>query len=150
LKVLKAVTESPFLKSISPSNDRLTVRISSFSYKKGIPHDPSGNGGGFVFDCRAIHNPGRYPEFKHLTGKDAKVQEFLEEKSTMPAFMNAVMTLVSQSVEVYLSRGFTHLCVNFGCTGGQHRSVYAAEKLADYLRNNYPVTVVLQHVEQDK
>jgi aminoglycoside/choline kinase family phosphotransferase len=149
LKVLKAVTESPFLKSISPSNDRLTVRISSFSYKKGIPHDPSGNGGGFVFDCRAIHNPGRYPEFKHLTGKDAKVQEFLEEKSTMPAFMNAVMTLVSQSVEVYLSRGFTHLCVNFGCTGGQHRSVYAAEKLADYLRNNYPVTVVLQHVEQD-
>lgn len=149
LKVLKAVTESSFLKSISPSNDRLTVRISSFSYKKGIPHDPSGNGGGFVFDCRAIHNPGRYPEFKHLTGKDAKVQEFLEEKSTMPAFMNAVMTLVSQSVEVYLSRGFTHLCVNFGCTGGQHRSVYAAEKLADYLRNNYPVTVVLQHVEQD-
>jgi len=149
LKVLKAVTESSFLKSISPSNDRLTVRISSFSYKKGIPHDPSGNGGGFVFDCRAIHNPGRYPEFKHLTGKDVKVQEFLEEKSTMPAFMNAVMTLVSQSVEVYLSRGFTHLCVNFGCTGGQHRSVYAAEKLADYLRNNYPVTVVLQHVEQD-
>lgn len=149
-KVLKAVTESAFLRSISPANDRLTVRISSFSYKKGIPHDPSGNGGGFVFDCRAIHNPGRYPEFKHLTGKDLQVIEFLEQKSTIASFMSAVTTLVSQSVEVYLSRGFTHLSVNFGCTGGQHRSVYAAEKLAGYLRNNYPVTVVLQHTEQDK
>ncbi len=149
-KVLKAVTESVFLRSISPANDRLTVRISSFSYKKGIPHDPSGNGGGFVFDCRAIHNPGRYAEFKHLTGKDQQVKEFLEEKSTIGAFMTSVISLVSQSVEVYLSRGFTHLSVNFGCTGGQHRSVYAAEKLAEYLRNNYPVTVVLQHVEQDK
>jgi RNase adaptor protein for sRNA GlmZ degradation len=149
-KVLKAVTESVFLKTISPSNDRLTVRISSFSYKKGIPHDPSGNGGGFVFDCRAIHNPGRYAEFKHLTGKDPQVQEFLEEKSTIAGFMASVISLVSQSVEVYSSRGFSHLCVNFGCTGGQHRSVYAAEKLAEYLKNNYPVTVVLQHVEQDK
>jgi aminoglycoside/choline kinase family phosphotransferase len=149
-KVLKAVTESVFLKTISPSNDRLTVRISSFSYKKGIPHDPSGNGGGFVFDCRAIHNPGRYSEYKHLTGKDPQVQEFLEEKSTIASFMASVISLVSQSVEVYSSRGFSHLSVSFGCTGGQHRSVYAAEKLAEYLRNNYPVTVVLQHIEQDK
>ncbi|BBE16707.1 phosphotransferase related to Ser/Thr protein kinases [Aquipluma nitroreducens] len=149
-KVLKAVTESVFLKTISPSNDRLTVRVSSFSYKKGIPHDPSGNGGGFVFDCRAIHNPGRYLEYKHLTGKDPQVQKFLEEKSTIASFMESVISLVSQSVEVYSSRGFSHLCVSFGCTGGQHRSVYAAEKLAEYLRNNYPVTVVLQHVEQDK
>jgi hypothetical protein len=149
-KVLKAVTESVFLKTISPSNDRLTVRVSSFSYKKGIPHDPSGNGGGFVFDCRAIHNPGRYAEYKHLTGKDPQVQKFLEEKSTIASFMESVISLVSQSVEVYSSRGFSHLCVSFGCTGGQHRSVYAAEKLAEYLRNNYPVTVVLQHVEQDK
>ncbi len=149
-KVLKAVTESVFLRSISPSNDRLTVRISSFSYKKGIPHDPSGNGGGFVFDCRAIHNPGRYDEYKHLTGKDPQVQKFLEEKSTISSFMASATSLVSQSIEVYLARGFSHLSVNFGCTGGQHRSVYAAEKLAEYLRNNYPVTVVLQHVEQDK
>jgi len=149
-KVLKAVTESVFLKTISPSNDRLTVRVSSFSYKKGIPHDPSGNGGGFVFDCRAIHNPGRYLEYKHLTGKDPQVQEFLEEKSTIVGFMASATSLVSQSVEVYLSRGFSHLCVSFGCTGGQHRSVYAAEKMAEYLKNNYPVTVVLQHIEQDK
>jgi aminoglycoside/choline kinase family phosphotransferase len=149
-KVLKAVTESEFLKSISPLNDRLTVRISSFSYKKGIPKDPSGNGGGYVFDCRAIHNPGRYLEFKHLTGKDTQVQEFLETKSTISDFMAAVYSLVSHSVEVYSSRGFSHLCVSFGCTGGQHRSVYAAEKLTEYLKNNYPVTVVLQHIEQDK
>ena len=148
--VLKAVTESAFLKSISPANDRLTVRISSFSYKKGIPADPSGNGGGFVFDCRAIHNPGRYPEYKLLTGKDLQVQQFLEEKSTMADFLAPVFSLVSHSVEVYSSRGFSHLCVSFGCTGGQHRSVYAAEKLAEYLKNNYPVTVVLQHVEQEK
>lgn len=148
-KVLKAVTQSTFLKSISPVNDRLTVLISSFSYKKGIPKDPSGNGGGFVFDCRAIHNPGKYEEFKHLTGKDSQVQQFLEEKSTMTDFLAPVISLVSHSVEVYLLRGFSHLCVSFGCTGGQHRSVYAAEKLAEYLKNNYPVELVLQHIEQD-
>jgi RNase adaptor protein for sRNA GlmZ degradation len=125
------------------------VRISSFSYKKGIPTDPSGNGGGFVFDCRAIHNPGKYLEFKHLTGKDSQVQQFLEEKSQMPEFLSLVFGLVKQSVEVYISRGFSHLAVNFGCTGGQHRSVYAAEKLAGYLKNNFPVTVVLQHIEQE-
>ncbi|MDO8930587.1 MAG: RNase adapter RapZ, partial [Bacteroidota bacterium] len=148
-KVLKAVTESSFLKSISPENERLTVRISSFSYKKKIPKDPSGNGGGFVFDCRAIHNPGRYLEYKHLTGKDPQVQEFLETKSTMADFLAPVFSLVSHSVEVYISRKFSNLSVSFGCTGGQHRSVYAAEKLAEYLKNNYPVTVVLQHIEQD-
>lgn len=149
MKVLKAVTESSFLRSISPVNDRLTVRVSSFSYKKGIPKDPSGNGGGFVFDCRAIHNPGKYAEYKHLTGKDPQVQQFLEEKSTMADFLEPVFKLVSHSVEVYSLRGFSHLCVSFGCTGGQHRSVYAAEKLAEYLKNNYPVEVVLLHVEQD-
>jgi aminoglycoside/choline kinase family phosphotransferase len=149
IKVLKAVVHSAFLKSIGSENDRLTVNVSSFSYKKGIPKDRSGNGGGFVFDCRAIHNPGRYLEYKFLTGKDPEVQQFLETKSTMAEFLAPVVSLVSHSVEVYLERGFTHLSVNFGCTGGQHRSVYAAEKLAEYLRNNYPVTVVLQHIEQD-
>lgn len=148
-KVLKAVTQSEYLKTISPANDRLTVRVSSFSYKKGIPKDPSGNGGGFVFDCRAIHNPGKYAEYKHLTGKDKQVQEFLETKSAMADFLAPVFSLVSNSVEVYLARGFSNLCISFGCTGGQHRSVYAAEKMAEYLKNNYPVTVVLQHVEQD-
>jgi aminoglycoside/choline kinase family phosphotransferase len=149
-KVLKAVTESEFLRSISPSNERLTVRVSSFSYKRGIPSDPSGNGGGFVFDCRAIHNPGKYLEYKHLTGKDPQVQKFLEEKSTISDFLDPVYKLVAQSVEVYIARGFSHLSISFGCTGGQHRSVYSAEKLAEFLKNNYPVTVVLQHIEQDK
>jgi aminoglycoside/choline kinase family phosphotransferase len=149
-KVLKAVTESEFLKTIGSSQSRLTVRISSFSFKKGIPNDPSGNGGGFVFDCRAIHNPGRYPEYKYLTGKDIQVIEFLEQQSEIAGFMESVIALVSQSVKAYMARNFTHLTVNFGCTGGQHRSVYAAEKLAGYLRNNFQVDVVLRHIEQEK
>ena len=150
MKVLKEVCHSAFLKSLGEEKkNKLTVTIRSFSYKKGIPVDTSGNGGGFIFDCRAIHNPGRYLEYKQLTGKDRQVIEFLEEKSAMADFLTPVIHLISHSVEVYLERGFTSLSVGFGCTGGQHRSVYAAEKLAEYLRNKYPVTVVLQHIEQD-
>lgn len=149
-RVLKAVTESSFLRSIAQEPHNLTVRITSFSYKKGIPVDPSGNGGGFVFDCRAINNPGRIAEYKPLTGKDLEVQQFLEEKSEMKQFLNGVTLLVDQSVKNYIDRGFSHLSVNFGCTGGRHRSVYAAEKLANHVRNNFPVNVVLVHTEQEK
>jgi hypothetical protein len=146
--VLLLLTGSEALKDIGQARSILTVKITSFSYKKGIPEDPSGNGGGFVFDCRAINNPGRHIEFKFLTGKDPEVQKFLQKNSEMKWFLKPVKTLVEQSVTNYLERGFTHLSVSFGCTGGQHRSVYAAEKLAAHLRNNFNVNVVVVHREQ--
>jgi len=148
-RVLSQLVFSPVLKEIGKTRSALTVRVSSFSYKKGIPEDPSGNGGGFVFDCRAINNPGRYEEYKMLTGKDVAVQEFLERKSEMNRFLESVKKLVKQSVSKYLERRFTHLSINFGCTGGQHRSVYAAEKMAEFLQNNFPVNVVVFHREQE-
>lgn len=126
----------------------LTVRITSFSYKKGIPDDASGNGGGFVFDCRAIHNPGRYDEYKQITGRDKPVITFLDKEEAMQDFLTHVYGIVDYSVAKYLSRGFTHLMVSFGCTGGQHRSVYAAEHLATHLSEKYGVRIILEHREQ--
>ncbi|MCB0630746.1 MAG: phosphotransferase [Lewinella sp.] len=140
----------PFDK-IKGSSSLLTVHISSFSYKKGgIPEDNSGNGGGFVFDCRFIHNPGRYEPYKKLTGRDEPVINFLQHHSQMTDFLNDVYRIVDDAVENYIERSFTHLTVNFGCTGGQHRSVYAADALAKHLDKKYGVKVQLQHIEQEK
>jgi len=144
---LKKITESNYLRSLGTQKKELTIDICSFSFKKGIPEDSSGNGGGFVFDCRAIHNPGRYEPYKKLTGKDPEVKQFLEKKSEMSEFLVPIFSLLDQTTEKYIARGFTNLKVCFGCTGGQHRSVYAAERAAMYLQNKYPICVNLTHRE---
>ncbi len=126
----------------------LTMRVTSFSYRKGIPADPSSNGGGFVFDCRGIHNPGRYDEYKQLTGKDKEVIQFFNEKTNINEFSKQTIDMVEPTIKSYLERGFNHLMVSFGCTGGQHRSVYCAEKFAAFIRNNFNVHLVLWHREQ--
>lgn len=128
--------------------DGLTVTVSSFSFKKGYPADPSGNGGGYVFDCRAIHNPGRYDEYKQLTGMDDPVKRFLEEDGEIAPFIEHVKGLVGPSVDKYVKRGFKSLQVSFGCTGGQHRSVYSAEAIAHWLSGRADVRVRLIHREQ--
>ena len=129
--------------------DKLTVRIHSFSYRRGIPVDPSGNGGGFVFDCRNIHNPGRYEPYKKLTGRDESVQTFLLEKSDINGFLNPIFGLVDSAVQTYIDRDFRHLMVSFGCTGGQHRSVYSADRLAAHLEEKHDIHIELEHIEQE-
>ena len=132
----------------TPPRHSLLVTVCSFSYKKGIPEDRSGNGGGFVFDCRALHNPGRYEQYARLTGLDQPVIDFLEQDGGILRFLEHAWALVDASVERYQTRGFTHLMVCFGCTGGQHRSVYAAQKTAEHLQRQYGVEVRLIHREQ--
>ncbi len=127
----------------------LVVEVNSFSYKKGIPNTTAEHGGGFVFDCRGLLNPGRYQEFKTSSGLDKNVQQFLEEHTRMNEFLNSVYNLVDISVEDYVKRGFESLMINFGCTGGQHRSVYAAEQTARHLKNKYKVKVLVKHNNQE-
>ena len=135
---------------LSTLNAQLTVTVNSFSFKKGYPDDFSGNGGGFVFDCRALPNPGREPQFMTKTGRDWEVIEYLEEKPQTYLFLEHVKGLVGQSIDNYLERHFTHLMLSFGCTGGQHRSVFFAQSIADWIRSNYPtVHVALNHIEQN-
>ncbi len=125
----------------------LVVRIFSFAYKKGIPEDTSGNGGGYVFDCRSTHNPGRYQQYKHLTGLDKPVIDFLEEDGEILIFLESVYCLADFHVARFMERGFTDLMFSCGCTGGQHRSVYSAQHLAEHIREKFGVEVVLCHRE---
>lgn len=128
----------------------LTVTVLSFSYRRGLPEDPSGNGGGFVFDCRAIHNPGRYEQYKQLDGRDNSVRTFLEDDGEILTFLSHCFALVDAAVDRYVQRGFTDLQVAFGCTGGQHRSVYSAEAMAAHLMQRYgsEIGVNLYHRER--
>jgi UPF0042 nucleotide-binding protein len=153
-KVLNLCIDDEVIRKFTPvqaSEDTpLVVKVCSFSYKKGIPEDEGGNGGGFVFDCRGIDNPGRHDEFKEIHGRDRPVMEYLERQTRMQDFLNSVFDIVDITVEEYINRGFTSLAVNFGCTGGQHRSVYAADALARHLRNKYKVKIDLCHVVQEE
>ena len=127
----------------------LTVKVMSFAYKKGIPNDPSGNGGGYVFDCRAVNNPGKYERYKPFTGLDRQVIQFLEDDGEIGVFLDNCYRLVDASVARYKERGFTNLMVCFGCTGGQHRSVYCAQHMAEHIHSKFNVKVELVHREQN-
>ncbi|MCI7729654.1 MAG: RNase adapter RapZ [Bacteroidales bacterium] len=145
------LTELTQMKQFSELNPerKLEVRIYSFAYKKGIPNDITGNGGGYVFDCRAINNPGKYEHYKHFTGLDQEVIKFLEDDGGVFAFLDNVYSLVDSHVQRFIERKFTHLMVCFGCTGGQHRSVYCAERLAEHLSKKFDVDIQIIHREQD-
>ena len=148
-QVLRDLVELPRFAKDGRPEGILEVKVYSFSYMKGIPHDPSGNGGGYVFDCRSIHNPGRYEPYRKLTGRDEPVIKFLEDDGEITEFLSHVYAVVDAHVETYRRRGFSNLMVCFGCTGGQHRSVYSAEHVAAHLSQKYPdIRVRLIHREQ--
>src|SRR5574344_622188 len=149
--LLKQLSRLPEYSEIREQySDKLTVRITSFSFKKGIPEDRSGNGGGFVFDCRSMHNPGLYDSYKQINGTSGEVKKFLEEQGEVQNYLQNVFGLIVPAVDKYLKRGFTNLMVSFGCTGGQHRSVYCAENLGKYLHEQYgeKIRIIVEHREQ--
>lgn len=146
----KSMVGSEKLQRVAAATENLTVRILSFSFHRGLPDDESGNGGGFVFDGRSLPNPGREERFKTLTGKDAPVIEYLNQEESVHQFLAHATSLVDASVRNYQDRGFKHLMVSFGCTGGQHRSVYLAEQMAKHLRGRSGINVALQHRELEK
>ena len=147
LEILQEMTELEQFREMEVSKP-LVVKVYSFSYKKGIPQDNSGNGGGFVFDCRAVNNPGKYERYQSLTGLDESVKVFLEDDGEILTFLDHAYALVDASVKRYKDRGFTNLMISFGCTGGRHRSVYSAQKVAERINEKFGVEVQLVHRER--
>ncbi|HEY1730138.1 MAG TPA: RNase adapter RapZ [Terriglobales bacterium] len=150
--LMKAFATMLGMEALQPAAEpeRLTVRISSFSFHRGVPQDNSGHGGGFVFDARGLPNPGREERFKALTGKDTPVIDYLKQYPNVDQYLSHAEALVDGSVSNYQQRGFKHLSIAFGCTGGQHRSVYLAEALAKHLRSQDGIDVILRHRELEK
>jgi len=150
LSAFQSMLGSEKLLSLASESENLTVQIFSFSFHQGLPKDGSGHGGGYVFDARSLPNPGREERFKALTGKDAPVIDYLNQQESVHQYLASVMSLVDSSVSEYQRRGFKSLMVSFGCTGGQHRSVYLAEQLAKRLRGRSGVAVVVRHLGLEK
>lgn len=144
------LVRSSSLRTLTKKQLRLTVRIHSFSYKNGIPLDDKGHGGGFVFDCRFLPNPGRYEKYQQLTGYDQPVITFLKKEKSVTEFIHHVCTIVDAAIKNYQERNFTDLLVSFGCTGGQHRSVYCANQLAQYLNEHFKIDIDVYHREQQR
>jgi RNase adaptor protein for sRNA GlmZ degradation len=150
MQAFQSMLASEKLNNLAADSENLKVRVFSFSFHKGMPQDESGNGGGFVFDARSLPNPGREERFKALTGKDAPVIEYLNQQESVHQFIAAVLSLVDASVSSYQQRGFKNLMISFGCTGGQHRSVFLAEQLAKRLRARNGLEVSVRHLELEK
>ena len=150
MDAFKSMLASEKLQSLAPEPENVLVRVFSFSFHRGLPKDESGNGGGFIFDGRSLPNPGREERFKMLTGKDAPVIDYLNQQESVHQYLASVMSLVDASVGEYQRRGFKNLMVSFGCTGGQHRSVYLAEQLAKHLRARNGVEVAVRHLNLEK
>jgi aminoglycoside/choline kinase family phosphotransferase len=148
-QVWRHLVASSSLRQLGTASLKLTVRIQSFSYVDGVPTDEKGHGGGYVFDCRGLPNPGRFEQYARLTGHDDAVIAFFEKEPAVADFLGHVFALVDQTVQNYQMRNFTDLLVAFGCTGGQHRSVYCAERLAQHLRETFPVNVEVRHLAQE-
>jgi RNase adaptor protein for sRNA GlmZ degradation len=136
---------APKLQGLAAEADNLVVRITSFSFHRGLPKDENGHGGGFIFDARSLQNPGREERYKPLSGKDEPVIEYLNQRESVHQYLASVQSLVDASVTEYQRRGFKSLMVSFGCTGGRHRSVFLAEQLAKHLRERNGVEVVVGH-----
>ena len=153
-QILHSLTQTSFMNQYEArqeqGDNKLHILVQSFSYKKGgIPVDESGNGGGCVFDCRGVLNPGRFEEYKKLTGRDKPVIDFLESKAKIGDFLQHAQQLVSISIDDYIARGFENLMISFGCTGGQHRSVYCTDAMAKFIQEKYQIQATVKHIEQE-